>query len=82
VHRRAIDSALWDPWVIGPAEAQAQIIKDIKKWAEWVKLRGERESVAKPMRKIRRLSVTNRKCVERFAPSACVLESAGRERPR
>jgi tripartite-type tricarboxylate transporter receptor subunit TctC len=28
----------YDPWVIGPAEAQAQMIKDIKKWAEWVKL--------------------------------------------
>jgi tripartite-type tricarboxylate transporter receptor subunit TctC len=27
-----------DPWVLGPAEAQAQMIKDIKKWAEWVKL--------------------------------------------
>jgi tripartite-type tricarboxylate transporter receptor subunit TctC len=28
----------FDPWVIGPAEAQAQIIKDIKTWAENVKL--------------------------------------------
>ena len=27
-----------DPWVVGPAEAQAQMIKDIKTWAEWVKL--------------------------------------------
>ena len=27
-----------DPWVVGPAEAQAQMIKDIKDWAEWVKL--------------------------------------------
>jgi tripartite-type tricarboxylate transporter receptor subunit TctC len=27
-----------DPWVIGPAEAQAQMLKDIKTWAEWVKL--------------------------------------------
>jgi tripartite-type tricarboxylate transporter receptor subunit TctC len=27
-----------EPWVVGPAEAQAQMIKDIKNWAEWVKL--------------------------------------------
>ena len=27
-----------DPWVVGPTEAQAQMLKDIKKWAEWVKL--------------------------------------------
>ena len=27
-----------DPWVIGPADAQAQMIKDVKKWAEWIKL--------------------------------------------
>jgi tripartite-type tricarboxylate transporter receptor subunit TctC len=26
-----------DPWVVGPAEAQAQMIKDIKTWAENVK---------------------------------------------
>jgi tripartite-type tricarboxylate transporter receptor subunit TctC len=27
-----------DPWVVGPAEAQAQMLKDVKKWAEYVKL--------------------------------------------
>ena len=27
-----------DPWVVGPAEAQAQMLKDVKTWAEWVKL--------------------------------------------
>jgi len=27
-----------DPWVIGPAEAQAQMLKDVEKWAEYVKL--------------------------------------------
>jgi tripartite-type tricarboxylate transporter receptor subunit TctC len=27
-----------DPWVLGPDEAQAQMLKDIKTWAEWVKL--------------------------------------------
>jgi tripartite-type tricarboxylate transporter receptor subunit TctC len=25
-----------DPWVVGPAEAQAQMLKDIKSWAEYV----------------------------------------------
>jgi tripartite-type tricarboxylate transporter receptor subunit TctC len=27
-----------DPWVVGPAEAQAQLVKDIKDWADYVKL--------------------------------------------
>jgi tripartite-type tricarboxylate transporter receptor subunit TctC len=27
-----------DPWVVGPAEAQAQMLKDVKTWAEYVKL--------------------------------------------
>jgi tripartite-type tricarboxylate transporter receptor subunit TctC len=36
--RKWLTESYYDPWVIGPAEAQAQMIKDIKKWAEWVKL--------------------------------------------
>jgi tripartite-type tricarboxylate transporter receptor subunit TctC len=27
-----------DPWVVGPDEAQAQMLKDVKTWAEYVKL--------------------------------------------
>ena len=36
--RKWLTESYYDPWVIGPAEAQAQMLKDIKKWAEWVKL--------------------------------------------
>ena len=36
--RKWLTESDYDPWVIGPAEAQAQMLKDIKKWAEWVKL--------------------------------------------
>src|SRR3974390_895853 len=27
-----------DPWVVGPAEAQAQMLKDIKNWAQYVQV--------------------------------------------
>jgi tripartite-type tricarboxylate transporter receptor subunit TctC len=27
-----------DPWVVGPAEAQQQILKDIQDWAGYVRL--------------------------------------------
>jgi tripartite-type tricarboxylate transporter receptor subunit TctC len=36
--KKWLTESSYDPWVIGPAEAQAQLNKDIKKWAEWVKL--------------------------------------------
>ena len=36
--KKWLTESYFDPSVIGPAEAQAQMIKDIKKWAEWVKL--------------------------------------------
>jgi tripartite-type tricarboxylate transporter receptor subunit TctC len=29
-----------DPWVVGPAEAQARMLKDVKEWAEFVKVAG------------------------------------------
>jgi tripartite-type tricarboxylate transporter receptor subunit TctC len=29
-----------DPWIVGPAEAKAQMVKDIKDWAEFVKIAG------------------------------------------
>jgi tripartite-type tricarboxylate transporter receptor subunit TctC len=29
-----------DPWIVGPAEAKAQMLKDIKDWAEFVKIAG------------------------------------------
>jgi tripartite-type tricarboxylate transporter receptor subunit TctC len=27
-----------DPWVVGPAEAQAQMLKDVKNWADYVRV--------------------------------------------
>ncbi len=27
-----------DPWVVGPAEAQAQMLKDVKNWADYVRI--------------------------------------------
>jgi tripartite-type tricarboxylate transporter receptor subunit TctC len=36
--RKWVAEFAMDPWVLGPTEAQAQMLKDVKKWAEWVKL--------------------------------------------
>ena len=36
--KKWLTESFCDPWVVGPAEAQAQMIKDIKAWAENVKL--------------------------------------------
>ena len=36
--RKFVTELASDPWVVGPDEAQAQMLKDVKKWAEYVKL--------------------------------------------
>ena len=36
--KKWLTESYYEPWVVGPAEAQAQMIKDIKTWADNVKL--------------------------------------------